>query len=153
MPNLLKAGFFDRAPDDPDCGKRGGLHGGRTQEGAAVRSDRARQHRPAMRPAGRPAAAGSAHDPLRPRHVRGVGCQAFVLGLEGTEAHIPGNGPAELFAVLPTVTNGWRDISLNGRRLVFREGRYVPEKAGPPARRGRSRYAVGGSVPPVSIAM
>jgi hypothetical protein len=54
------------------------------------------------------------------------GCPAYVLDLSGTTARSIGdfisvNG----LTVLPTKTGPWRDLSLDGTKLVFRAGKYI----------------------------
>jgi hypothetical protein len=52
------------------------------------------------------------------------GCTAYVLDLHRAEARNIGDFTAEVLKALPTRTNGWRDLSLNGQRMTFRNGRY-----------------------------
>lgn len=52
------------------------------------------------------------------------GCTAFVLDLSGPTANSIGDLIAETLEALPSRTGQWRDISVNGRRIRFRGGRY-----------------------------
>jgi hypothetical protein len=54
------------------------------------------------------------------------GCTAFALDLRGAEARSIGDFTAQTLDALPTMTNGWRDLSLNGHRVTFHGGRYNP---------------------------
>jgi hypothetical protein len=51
-------------------------------------------------------------------------CSAFVLDLSGPEARSVGDLLAVSLDVLPTSTNGWQDISVDGRRVTFGDGHY-----------------------------
>jgi len=52
------------------------------------------------------------------------GCSAWVLDLRGTKARSIGDFTAATLDVLPSRTGRWRDISLNGVRMRYRNGRY-----------------------------
>lgn len=53
------------------------------------------------------------------------GCTAFVLDLRGPKARSIGDFIAAELRALPTKTGGWRDIDLNGYRMVYRSGKYT----------------------------
>lgn len=52
------------------------------------------------------------------------GCTAFVLDLRGQQARSIGDFIAHSLEPLPTSSNGWRDLSLNGQRITFEAGKY-----------------------------
>jgi hypothetical protein len=57
-------------------------------------------------------------------HCGNRGCAANVLDLRGAEARSVGDFIATTLEVLPSSTNGWRDLSLNGNRMIFQNGEY-----------------------------
>ena len=53
------------------------------------------------------------------------GCSAFILDLSGTEARELGRFiAAATLEPLVSETNGWRDLSINGVPVTFRDGQY-----------------------------
>jgi hypothetical protein len=54
-----------------------------------------------------------------------MGCTAYVLDLSGTTARSIGDFTAHTLTVLPTKTGPWRDLSLDGTKLVFQAGKYT----------------------------
>lgn len=52
------------------------------------------------------------------------GCTAFALDLRGAEARGIGYFTAQTLEPLSTSTHGWRDLSLNGFRVIFQDGQY-----------------------------
>jgi hypothetical protein len=71
-----------------------------------------------------------------------TGCPAFVLDLREAKARSLGDFFANILKVLPTSTNGWRDLSVDGKHLTFRDGRYREAAdaapSSPPPRAGRA---------------
>lgn len=53
------------------------------------------------------------------------GCTAYALDLTGTTARSIGDFTAQTLTVLPTKTGAWRDLSLNGVKMVFQGGKYT----------------------------
>lgn len=56
------------------------------------------------------------------------GCTAYVLDLSGPTALSIGDFIAQSLKVLPTKTGVWRDVALNGIKMSFHAGRYIPAR-------------------------
>lgn len=54
------------------------------------------------------------------------GCTAFVLDLTGTKARSIGDFFGESLKPLASKTNGWQDLSVDGHRATFANGKYGP---------------------------
>jgi hypothetical protein len=52
------------------------------------------------------------------------GCAAYVLDLSGPTARSIGDFIAHSLEVLPTKTGAWRDVSVDGYKQTFHEGKY-----------------------------